>query len=225
MAQIDKNTVESKNQLESSQYVKFFGDENAPTRIMFVGNSITRHGPKPQIGWHGDFGMAASSIENDYVHILADKISKKTNACFCICQAALWEREYKQGENLYEFYKTARNFSADIIVMRIIENCSHKDFDAELFLKTYPKFIKYLDKSEKAKLVFTSSFWKHPGDFAIEKTAKEMNSPYIYLGDLGELDEMKAIGLFEVNGVAMHPGDLGMRTIAERIFEEIEKVL
>jgi hypothetical protein len=36
---------------------------------------------------------------------------------------------------------------------------------------------------------------------------------------------MKAIGLFEHEGVAAHPGALGMRRIAERIWEALRPSL
>ena len=39
------------------------------------------------------------------------------------------------------------------------------------------------------------------------------------LGDLGEKDEMKALGLFSHEGVSIHPGDKGMSEIANRIFK------
>jgi hypothetical protein len=40
-------------------------------RVLFLGNSITRHGPAPKIGWTGDWGMAASARDKDYAHLVA----------------------------------------------------------------------------------------------------------------------------------------------------------
>ena len=37
-------------------------------KVLFVGNSITRHGIYREIGWNCEAGMAASSEENDYAH-------------------------------------------------------------------------------------------------------------------------------------------------------------
>ena len=65
----DKNTVSAENQLKQNSCVTFFGDGNL--KILFVGNSITRHGVLEEIGWLNDHGMAASSIDKDYVHLVA----------------------------------------------------------------------------------------------------------------------------------------------------------
>ena len=73
--------------------------------------------------------------------------------------------------------------------------------------------------------MLSTAFWHHPLDGAIEEYAAEKGLPIVLLGDLGVKDEMKALGLFEHEGVANHPGDLGMQTIAERLFSEIKKYL
>ena len=97
MSDIEKNTVSAQKQLGNNSIFSFEKPEGKGKRIMFVGNSITRHGIKPEIGWHGDWGMAASRKEKDYVHLLVDKINKiEPDASFCICQVANWEREYKK---------------------------------------------------------------------------------------------------------------------------------
>ena len=49
-------------------------------RILFLGNSITRHGPKEAIGWNGNWGMAASSLDKDYVHILLRSLAEITGS-------------------------------------------------------------------------------------------------------------------------------------------------
>lgn len=220
MSQLEKNTVSSKNQLKGNGLVTFINPEGKGKRFMFVGNSITRHGVLESIGWYGDYGMAASGIDKDYVHLLAAKISEICNdAVFCICQVSEWESDFVSGKSKYELFSPARDFCADYIVMRLVENCAVKDSCNEVFRKEYKSLIDYLDGKGSAKVVLTTSFWKHPYDEDIMAVAKERNYPYAYLGDLGELDEMKATGLFEHSGVAAHPGDKGMKAISDRIFD------
>ncbi len=225
-AQVKKNTVDAQNQLKEDEFVRFFNADERGPRIMFVGNSITLHGVRPEIGWYNECGMAASSADKDYVHLLMTETKKRyKNAAFCICQVAAWERQYKDGENLHYLFKNAQEFDADIIIMRFIENCSQEDFDEEIFKKEAITLLQYLNNSNSAKIILTTSFWHHPGDVAIADLAERYNFPIVSLGDLGEKDEMKAIGLFKHEGVAIHPGDLGMKNIADRIWSELEKIL
>lgn len=218
--QMKKNTVEATNQLKESEFVRFENPEGKGKRVMFAGNSITLHGIKKEIGWENEWGMAASAKEKDYVHLLMSKITEKEkDAAFCICQVARWETNYKNGAGAYHYFKEARKFNADIVIGRFIENCPSADFDAEQFKMEFDSFIKYLNSSG-GRVILTTGFWKHPGDDVIRKVARENNYPLVELGDLGELDEMKAVGLFEHSGVAAHPGDKGMAAIAERIWEK-----
>lgn len=220
--QIDKNSVSAENQLKESEYVSYINPEGKGRRIMFVGNSITRHGVNLEIGWNNDFGMAASSVQNDYVHVLAEKMKEiYPDAVICVCQAALWEMHYETGGDVFDYFSKAREFKADTIVMRIIENCDYVSFKNELFYNNYKLFINYLNSND-AQIILTSGFWKHPGDSDIEAVAKEKGYDFVYLGDLGEDDAMKATGLFEHTGVAGHPGDRGMRKIADRIFNKMK---
>jgi hypothetical protein len=48
---IKDNTVSAVGQMVNSSELSFLGNENAKTRILIVGNSITRHGPLAEIGW------------------------------------------------------------------------------------------------------------------------------------------------------------------------------
>lgn len=223
MKQIEKNTVSAEGQLQKSEFVSYLNAQGTGKRILFVGNSITRHGVLPSIGWNNDWGMAASDIEKDYVHIVMSEIRKSfDDTMFCICQVANWERQYKNGEDTFSQYEDARKFNADIIIMRCVENCPQEEFDHEVFTKQYGKLIDYLNASGKAEVILTTGFWENTGDADIEHIAKERGYKLIYLGDLGEDDRMKAIGLFEHSGVANHPGDEGMQKIADRILENID---
>lgn len=224
--QMEKNTVKAENQLKVSDCVRVINPEGAGKRIMFVGNSITLHGIKKEIGWHIECGMAASKPENDYVHIVMNGANNITDdAAFCICQLSTWEREYKNGKEKHKQLQKAHDFNADIIIMRFVENCPADEFDSKVFKNEYDALFRFLNKSGKAKAIITTGFWRHPADAAIIEYANENQLPLVELGDLGEQDEMKAIGLFEHEGVANHPGDIGMKNIAERILKELKNLL
>lgn len=219
MNQIEKNSVSAKGQLKESEFVTFLPDGGEGKRYLFVGNSITKHGVSTKIGWTHDWGMAASAAEKDYVHLLAAKIrEKEPDAAFCLCQSAEWERNYRDPAPVLHLFETARDFRADVIVMRIVKNCPYKDFEADVFERTYPEFISFLNPTGKAQILLTTGFWKHPGDPSIQKIAAQKGYPCVDLHQLGEDPAMKALGLFEHNGVANHPGDAGMRAIADLIF-------
>ena len=83
--------------------------------------------------------------------------------------------------------------------------------------------MSYLNGSGKAEIIITTGFWKHIADGAIRGYAHKNGYPLVELNDLGEDEKMKAIGLFEHEGVANHPGDMGMAAIAEKILNALKE--
>ena len=82
-SQMKKNTVSSENQLKDSESIRFINPEGKGERILFAGNSITLHDPKADIGWNGEWGMAASAKGNDYVHLIMDNVKNSSECIIC----------------------------------------------------------------------------------------------------------------------------------------------
>ena len=94
MGVIEQNTVAATNQVadfESMRVVTRGGNK----KVLFIGNSITRHGPKPEIGWPNDWGMAASAPEKDYVHQTVALLEEKgVRVDFAFANFSKWEVNY-----------------------------------------------------------------------------------------------------------------------------------
>ena len=220
----EKNTVPSKNQVDEEKIVSFEHPDNAELKILFVGNSITCHGPNAAIGWLGNWGMAASCKEKDYVHQLLEMLKKKYNkVSYCIAAGALWENNYENCDEIAEtYYRSAKEYSADVIIMRIGENVNRSK-NAEISCKPYyEELIKFLSTDNTKQVIVTDNFWEIEAlDTAFREVAKANGYTFCQLHDLSECDENMAIGLFEHEGVSIHPSDLGMKRIAERIYAKI----
>lgn len=187
-------------------------------KLAILGNSITYHEPNPSLGWYGQYGMAASSAENDYVHVLLSKLSEAGHPADClIANLAEWERTM-DDESLKQHYPALLGFNPDVLVMRLGENADHRGKEKE-FEEAYLRLIAFFPN---AKIVLTDLFWEHPPfDEFLAALAKDRGYPLVVLHDLGNDQKMKAGSLFANPGVGLHPGDLGMKTIAERIFAAI----
>ena len=96
---------------------------------------------------------------------------------------------------------------------------SINESDVSDYTQFLVRLAKPLVESEKRpKVVMRSPFWRN--DVKAECTAKaaaEAGATYVDAGPLGDSDENMALGLFDHKGVARHPGDLGMRRLAELI--------
>jgi len=216
--------VDPTKQLKNNDVVEFEHLDGTGLRVLFVGNSITLHGIAHDIGWHWRWGMAATAKEKDYVHLcMSHMLESHPDAAFGICQVSRWERNYKTGSETFPEFENAREFDPDVIIIKLSANCPHEDFDENLFYDRFAELIAFLSKSGKAKTIVCTGFYKHPAEPAILRYAADTNQPLVMLSDLAEMDEMKAIGRFEHGGVASHPGDLGMETIAKRICEVFDR--
>ena len=100
-------------------------------KIVFIGNSITIHAVMPEIGWHHEWGMAASSKENDYVHLVIRGIERETGrpADARIRNLADFERGLLDYD--HERDRDLIDFQPDYLVFALGENVPALESDAE----------------------------------------------------------------------------------------------
>lgn len=211
------NDVPAVGQLKGNDCISFETTENADIKLLFLGNSITRHGKAENLGWCGDWGMAASSKENDYVHKLISKFCRKgVKVSVCIANLSDWERT-RNMDLLFTKYLSALRFNADYVIVRLGENACLDKYLSEFEL-CYGELTDLFSRNG-AKIVLTDLFWEYePFDNFVAELAKARGYAFAEIHDLGNDDAMKATGKFSHGGVAVHPGDKGMAEIAERIF-------
>lgn len=196
-------------------------------KVLFLGNSITLHGPKPDIGWTGNWGMAASEEAKDYVHLLTADLVRAAGAVpqTMVCNIAGFEREYATFE-LKAGLKDALVFQADIVVIAIGENVPDPaDEDARTkFAASFARLLATLKENRKPAIFVRSSFWPHEvKDGLMHQAATDAGATWVDISALGrdESNAARSERKIEHAGVAGHPGDKGMRAIADSLFSAI----
>ena len=205
---------------QNSADVFLYENGKSKIKILFVGNSIAKHAPKPSVGWNRDCGMAASSVDCDYVHLMVKMIMEKydKNVSYGIAQAAQYARTFTEKGPECD-YSAAKDFGADLILMFYGANVP-KTYDTEenpkkTFGKAYEDMRNYLVDGRDVAVFHSQGFYiREKLDSEKLAVAKKYGDVFINIDDIRTLPES--------HGMFNHPGDEGMKMLAERFFSAIE---
>ena len=191
-------------------------------RVLLVGNSITLHTPQADIGWLGNWGMAASAPDRDYVHILTGRLQTlDPQVTVEIYNGGPFERQFWTFD--YGTVRSVAAFKPDLVVMRIGENVPTDAVTSRNFGAYYQRLVDSLTvRYAPVKVVCTTSFFDQPATSDVIRQVAAARK--FYLADFAGLvndPSLRAAGLFTDAGVAAHPGDKGMLAIADLIWDKV----
>lgn len=188
--------------------------------MLVIGNSIAHHVPADVIGWKGDWGMAASRQENDWVHLVAKYISNDQgkDVGIHILSHTKFPRIYT--ERTQEEQRMLDN--SQLIFIQVGDNMIDDSY--ENFESLYRGLLNFLAKNTSAPIFFLTT-WRYPDNQPnarriIKRLSEEYGLAFIDItglsDDISNRAESEAI-CQDPNlnrAVCWHPGDMGMKRIA-----------
>ena len=199
-----------------------------PQKVLFVGNSLTSHGPKADIDWQGNWGMAATSLDKDYVHVVTKALTAKQGVTpvIMVKNVADFERHHV-GYDIAGKFADAAAFKADLVILCIGEHVAAlptPEAQAK-YQEQVAALLRTLQSNPKVTLIVRSSFWPSQTiDTALRKACETVGGTFVDISALSqdERNFARSERLFKHAGVANHPGDRGMAAIAEAIVKAVK---
>ena len=198
-------------------------------KILFLGNSITRHGPSTKVGWSGNWGMAASAKEKDFVHIVMRSVADATGAVpkAMVENIARFERQYATYD-VDKRLEKALGFRADLVIVAIGENVPKLGSEeAKVQFKAgLMKLLRGLIAGGHPTIIVRSCFWPNKAkDQILKQACQDVGGIFVDIGALSKDERNYARSEREIahRGVAAHPGDRGMQAIANAILDAVAK--
>ena len=204
--------------------------EDGSYDYLAIDNSITRHPIKEY--WWGEWGMAATSAENDYYHIVTQYISDNcSNSTFDVTYLLEWEElpsgeQKKAGLSVLDPYLKE---SLDLVTIQLGDNIS----DYTDIVNDYENMVDYIrQRCPNAQIIMVGNFWLNDEcDNAKIQVSALHDIAYVDLTPI--TNERTPLGtivygddgllhVIEHDGVSQHPNDKAMRYIAEQIISNMD---
>lgn len=210
----------------------FQTDEDRQGTILFLGNSITRHDSLPEFGWTQVNGMAATEPGKDYVHQTMAVLAERGFGA----QAVVGDRDCDLCDGPIDEH--SRNAAREVrrlrplaVVVQLGENSDDLEVAAGKLTAQYRRLLQVLDEAG-AKRVLALSVWHDtslagPRNLAVRLALAD--HPKVRFLDLTALSKdplnYADTAKYGNDAVRWHPGDRGMRLIAERVAAAILEAL
>ena len=213
--------------MDSAEDVEWLDDGY---NYLAIGNSITSH-PLAFYWWNEDIGMAATTEDKDYVHIVASTLPQPYKAM--AYNFSVWEAQSHDRAETLSLLDGYLSDKLNLVTIQLSENAS----DLTTFEEDYVELIGYVkDNAPNAQIIVIDDFWDS-GEKAKSKraAAEKENVEFVSLEDIkGKAEYQAGLGTvvydkdgnehtIEHEGVAIHPGNKGMEYIAEAVEKIIEK--
>lgn len=195
-----------------------------------LGNSITWHEKCDY--WWNEIGMAASKPENDFFHLVTKYLEENNEKVKSYAFKYInWELQNLDRAGTYTLLKPYLSTDIDLITLQLSENATElSTFESDL-----EDLIEYISlKCPDAQIILIDDFWDDEKSDMKKKIALKCNVDFVdlteirdnseYQSELGSIvygDNNQEHIIFH-NGVATHPGDKGMKYIADRIIEYLK---
>lgn len=184
--------------------------------ILIVGNELTKCAPVTEMGWSGNWGMAASSETNDFALRLIALIRNKMPQAVLRLDNIMYEDTMTGWDHLIPN-------KAAVIIIQIGDNWRGGVPAAE-YGEAYRQMLEELRDGDKTKLLICLGPWHNKAiEPVIAAAAKAAGACYISLAPIAKISANRAdAGGAKLNPeTALYPGDTGMRAIAETIWLRI----
>jgi len=199
----------------------------AYSRIHFLGNSITLHPPAADLDWSGNWGMAASAPDHDYVHLVLQHLTEANGKATqsLVVNIADFERGYTTADPEVRF-QAAAEFKPDLLILAIGENVPalNTEEDKVAFQAVLLRMFSRLTRDNQPTIVVRSTFWADPvKDGILKAVCHDVGGTFVDISSLAGDSRNFAHSerSFQNAGVGAHPGDTGMAAIAEAIWNAI----
>lgn len=208
-------------------------------RILFIGDSITRHGKSERLGWNHVSGMAASSEQTDYVHLLANMI-----------QSTIPNKEVDihihtgggsgKAKERYNAINKVIQVRPHLIVIQLGEHEKPEDGAEQLYVDYEKLLTAFNGQSDpKAKIIAVGNWslskpqrnsdgsrsysgWALTIEKTMRAVCEKHDIPFVSISEIAMNPYARGWG--EHNGVKWHPNDVGHAGYAQKLFKAYQNL-